>query len=59
MKNPPALEQLIDSLRCIPGVGPKSAQRMAYHLLQHDRDGDDHVLLDTAEGINGGTNQSE
>jgi len=39
MKNPPALEQLIDSLRCIPGVGPKSAQRMAYFLLQHDRKG--------------------
>lgn len=39
MKNPPALEQLIDSLRCLPGVGPKSAQRMAYHLLQRDRQG--------------------
>ena len=31
--------QLIESLRCLPGVGPKSAQRMAYHLLEHDRDG--------------------
>ena len=39
MKNPPALEQLIDSLRCLPGVGPKSALRMAYHLLQRDRTG--------------------
>ncbi|HEY0841658.1 recombination mediator RecR [Methylotenera sp.] len=39
MKNPPALEQLIDSLRCLPGVGPKSAQRMAYYLLQRDRQG--------------------
>lgn len=39
MKTPPALEQLIDSLRCLPGVGPKSAQRMAYHLLQRDRQG--------------------
>lgn len=39
MKNPPALEQLIDSLRCLPGVGPKSAQRMAYYLLQRDRKG--------------------
>jgi len=39
MKNPPALEQLIDSLRCLPGVGPKSAQRMAYYLLQRDRNG--------------------
>ncbi len=39
MKNPPALEQLIESLRCLPGVGPKSALRMAYHLLQRDRKG--------------------
>lgn len=39
MKNPPALEQLIESLRCLPGVGPKSALRMAYYLLQRDRKG--------------------
>lgn len=31
------LSSLIDALRCLPGVGPKSAQRMAYHLLQHQR----------------------
>jgi recombination protein RecR len=31
--------QLVESLRCLPGVGQKSAQRMAYHLLEHDRDG--------------------
>ncbi|WP_026687795.1 recombination mediator RecR [Azovibrio restrictus] len=36
---PSALEGLIQALRCLPGVGPKSAQRMAYHLLQHDRKG--------------------
>ena len=30
-----ALSSLVDALRCLPGVGPKSAQRMAYHLLQH------------------------
>ena len=35
----PALDTLIDALRCLPGVGQKSAQRMAYHLLQHDRTG--------------------
>jgi recombination protein RecR len=34
-----ALEELVEALRCLPGVGPKSAQRMAYHLLQHDRPG--------------------
>ena len=35
----PALDGLIDALRRLPGVGVKSAQRMAFHLLQHDRDG--------------------
>ena len=35
----PALSALIDALRRLPGVGAKSAQRMAYHLLQHDRAG--------------------
>ena len=34
-----ALAGLIDALRRLPGVGVKSAQRMAFHLLQHDRDG--------------------
>lgn len=33
------LEQLIDSLQCLPSVGKKSAQRMAYHLLEHNRQG--------------------
>jgi recombination protein RecR len=33
------LEELTQALRCLPGVGPKSAQRMALHLLQYDRDG--------------------
>lgn len=37
--NPSGLESLIEALRCLPGVGPKSAQRMAYHLLQRDRSG--------------------
>ena len=39
MKTPTSLEDLIESLRCLPGVGPKSAQRMAYHLLQRDHAG--------------------
>ncbi len=39
MKTLSSLEALIEALRCLPGVGPKSAQRMAYHLLQHDRAG--------------------
>lgn len=33
------LPRLIDALRCLPGVGPKSAQRMAYHLLERNREG--------------------
>ncbi len=36
MEKPATLEELIQALRCLPGVGPKSAQRMAYHLLQRD-----------------------
>jgi recombination protein RecR len=36
---PSSLDELIEALRCLPGVGPKSAQRMAYHLLQRDRRG--------------------
>ncbi|HOW61138.1 MAG TPA: recombination protein RecR, partial [Candidatus Contendobacter sp.] len=35
----PLLNRLITALRCLPGVGPKSAQRMALHLLERDRDG--------------------
>ena len=35
----PALQNLIDALRCLPGVGPKSAQRMTLHLLERDREG--------------------
>ncbi|MGX2950040.1 recombination mediator RecR [Ursidibacter sp. B-7004-1] len=39
MQISPLLENLIESLRTLPGVGPKSAQRMAYHLLQRNRNG--------------------
>ncbi|HVS27379.1 MAG TPA: recombination mediator RecR [Burkholderiales bacterium] len=39
MNTQSSLEELIESLRCLPGVGPKSAQRMAYHLLQRDQPG--------------------
>jgi recombination protein RecR len=37
------IDQLINALRCFPGVGPRSAQRMAFHLLQRGRD--DGLLL--------------
>jgi len=39
VSEPPLLQQLINALRCLPGVGPRSAQRMAFHLLERDRDG--------------------
>lgn len=42
-KSPGALAALIDALRALPGVGPKSAARMAYHLLQRDRTGADRL----------------
>ena len=39
MQNAGLLKELIQSLSCLPGVGPKSAQRMAFHLLQRNREG--------------------
>ena len=39
MKEDSLIDSLIEALRCLPGVGPKSAQRMTYHLLERDRDG--------------------
>ena len=39
MEPPGSLDELTQALRCLPGVGPKAAQRMALHLLQHDREG--------------------
>ena len=39
MKFSPALQELMEALRCLPGVGPKSAQRMTLHLLERDREG--------------------
>jgi recombination protein RecR len=35
----PSLQDLLTALRCLPGIGPKSSQRMAFHLLERDRDG--------------------
>ncbi len=54
MNTPSSLEDLIAALRCLPGVGPKSAQRMAYHLLQRDRTGAQrlaHTLNHAVENI--------
>jgi len=45
----PIIDELIDSLRCLPGVGPKSAQRMALHLLERNREGAVRLSLAVAE----------
>lgn len=45
------LAQLIDALRCLPGVGPKSAQRMAMHILQRDRAGGARLAAVLAEAV--------
>jgi recombination protein RecR len=47
MKHAPSVARLIDALRTLPGVGPKTAQRMAFHLLQDGREGARRL----AEGI--------
>lgn len=54
MRGAGLLERLIHALRCLPGVGPKSAQHMAFHLLQRDREGAKRLaqaLLEAAERI--------
>lgn len=43
MKFSPLLEQLIEALRCLPGVGPKTAQRMAFQLLERSRESGYHL----------------
>lgn len=54
MAHSPLINQLIDSLKCLPGVGAKSAQRMAYHLLERDRNGArkmSHALTQSMEMV--------
>ncbi len=51
MKYTPTLAHLIESLRCLPGVGPKSAQRMAFFLLERDRDGGRMLSRALAEAL--------
>ncbi len=49
----PRLTKLIDALRRLPGVGPKSAQRMAFHLLERDRQGADFLRAALGEAVAG------
>ena len=47
----PLLQQLIDALKVLPGVGPKSAQRMAFHLLERDRSGAKNLASALVEAV--------
>ncbi len=50
----PLIKELMESLRCLPGVGPRSAQRMMLHLLERDREGAVRLsaaLSQAAEGV--------
>lgn len=47
----PLLQQLINALICLPGVGPKSAQRMAFYLLERDTDGAKKLSAALAEAV--------
>ncbi len=49
----PLLTRLIESLRCMPGVGQKSAQRIAFHLLERDRNGARQMAAALAEAADG------
>jgi recombination protein RecR len=47
----PLLDELMDALRCLPGVGPKSAQRMAFYLLERNREGGLHLSRVLADAM--------
>jgi recombination protein RecR len=47
----PLLQQLIDALKCLPGVGPKSAQRMAFYLLERDPEGAKNLSSTLTEAV--------
>ncbi len=49
----PLIEQLVESLRCLPGVGRKTAQRMAMHLLERDREAGMQLSRALAEAMEG------
>lgn len=51
--NSKGVERLVEALRVLPGVGPRSAQRMAYHLLQNDRAGAEHLAEALAAALAG------
>ena len=52
MSKDSVIQQLMTAFRCLPGVGPKSAQRMAFFLLQRDRPGGRHLAQSLIEAMN-------
>ena len=53
MQFSPLVDELVSALRCLPGVGPKSAQRMALHILQRNREGGMRLSNSMAKAIEG------
>ena len=53
MNSPASLQTLIEALRVLPGVGPKAAARMAYHLLQRDRGGAEKLAQSLSRALAG------
>ncbi len=53
MSYSPLLVRMIDALRCMPGIGQKSAQRIAFHLLERDRDGASNLAAALADAVKG------
>ena len=53
MSYSPLLLRMIEALRCMPGIGQKSAQRIAFHLLERDRDGAGELSRALAEAVEG------
>lgn len=53
MKHSPLVQELIDAFVCLPGVGPRSAQRMAYHLLERNRAGGRRLSLALTAAMDG------
>ena len=49
----PLVDELVESLRCLPGVGQKTAQRMAFHLLERGRSGGTRLSDALSQAMNG------
>lgn len=53
MKHAPLVQELIDAFTCLPGVGPRSAQRMSYALLERNREGGRRLAQALAQAMDG------